>query len=97
MQNKQTNVREAHRPATSGLARCSRVVVCSVLFSILISSLGEGRAGLCASRDIICLLSRLKFCHFFFLLFLLVSGVGCDLWHALDFSINFYMISTDEN
>ena len=59
-------------------------------FSIVITSLGEQRAGLCASRAFVWL-----FCmHWFFVLFLfhLESGVGYGLrlWYSLDFSINFF-------
>ena len=39
----------------SCLALCSRVVIFLVLFSIVIISLWEERAGLCASRVIVCL------------------------------------------
>ena len=36
-------------------ALCYHVVVVLVLFSIVITSLGDERAGLCASRAIVCL------------------------------------------
>ena len=60
-------------------ASCFKVFPCSlsscffISFSIVIASLGEEGAGLCASRAFICL-----FLHpVVFFLFLLVSGVGC--------------------
>ena len=58
----------------SCLALCPRV--CSVLFtcSILIISTGEERAGLCASRAFVCLVSLVNFCFLF--LFHLMSGAG---------------------
>ena len=75
----------------------SSLALCFVLlffspFSIPITSLGEARAGLC------------DFVRFFLLrwlvcvslLFLLVSGIGCNLWlwHSLDFS--FYLLELSE-
>ena len=39
----------------SCLAVCFRIVIFSVLFSIVITSLWEERAGLCASRAFVCL------------------------------------------
>ena len=54
----------------SSLALCPRFSVC---FSILITSLGEEGAGLCASRTFVCFA---RVCFFFFLL---VSRVGCGL------------------
>ena len=74
-------------------ASCFKVFPCSlssrfiVLFSIVIISLGEEGAGLCACRAFV-----LYVLFFVIFLFLLVSGVGCGLWlwHSLDFSINFF-------
>ena len=59
-------------------------------FSIVITSLGEEGAGLCASRAFVCLFV-LHTLNFVLFLFLLVLGAGCSfwLWHSLDFSINF--------
>ena len=51
-------------------ALCPRAIP----FSIVITSLGEAGAGLCASCAFV--LCVLVFCHF---PFLLVSGVGCGL------------------
>ena len=78
-------------------ASCFKVFPCSlsscffIPFSIVITSLGEEGAGLCASRAFVCLFCTRKCLSFF--LFLLVSGVGCDvwLWHSLDFSINVFI------
>ena len=58
-------------------------------FSIVIISLGEERAGLCASCA--CLFTLHAVISVLFL-HLLVSGVGCGLWlwHSLVFSINFF-------
>ena len=49
----------------------------SVLFSIVITSLEEERAGLCASHAIVYLFLHALISVFF--LFLLASGVGCGL------------------
>ena len=76
-------------------ALCFKVFLCSlssyffILFSIVITSLGEERAGLCASRAFV-----LYVLFFVIFLFLLVSGVGCGLWlwHSLNFSINVFGI-----
>ena len=61
---------------------------CFSPFRIMITSLGEERAGLCASRAFVCLL-----CTRYFFPFSLPLGVrgwcGVWLWHSLDFSINF--------
>ena len=58
----------------SSRALCPHFSVC---FSILITSLGEEGAGLCASRTFVCLFCA---CMIFVLfLFLLVSRVGCGL------------------
>ena len=59
--------------------------------SIVITSLGEEGAGLCASLAFVCMFV-LYMLVFVIFLFLLVSGVsgGLGLWHSLDFSINFY-------
>ena len=52
-------------------ASCFKVFPCSlssgfvILFSIVITSLGEGGAGLCASRAFVCLACRCKFLFFF--------------------------------
>ena len=40
---------------TGRVMLCSLFSCFSVLFSIVITSLGEERAGLCAPRDIVCL------------------------------------------
>ena len=48
--------------------------VFSVLYSSVITTLGEERAGLCASRAFVCLACMHYFCLF---LFLLVSEVSC--------------------
>ena len=63
------------------LALCSRVV----LFSIVITSFGEERAGLCAFRAFVVYFACLNVCPFS-----LPLGIGCGLrlWHSLDFSIN---------
>ena len=45
----------------SCLALCSRVLFCFVLFGIVVASLAEERAALCASRAFICLV-RVNFC-----------------------------------
>ena len=63
--------------------------VFSVLFSIVITSLGEERAGLCDSRAFVCLFCMRQFMSFFSFSWcqrLAAAGV----WHSLDFSINFY-------
>ena len=72
------------------LAPCPHVS--SVLFSIVTTSLREERADLCASRAFVFYFARVKCCPFF--LFLLISGVSCDLclWHFLDLSINFFTV-----
>ena len=77
-------------------ASCFKVFPCSlsscfvISFSIVIASLGEEGAGVCASRAFVCLFLHVLVSVIF--LFLLLSGVGCSmrLWHSLDFSINFY-------
>ena len=58
----------------SYLAHCSHVF--TVLFSIVITSLGEERAGLYASRALVCLSCMRYYYYFFFciFLFLFVSG-----------------------
>ena len=58
----------------SSRALCPRFSVC---FSILIISLGEEGAGLCASRRFVCLFCACMFLSFF--RFLLMSRVGCGL------------------
>ena len=70
------------------------LVFLSVRFSIEVISLGEERAGICASLAIVFFI--LHALNFDLFLFLLVSGVDCDLclWHSLDFSINFIFNST---
>ena len=73
-------------------ASCFEVCPCSLfscfvtLFSIVITSLGEEGAGLCASRAFV-----MYVLVFVILLFLLVSGAGCGLclWQSLDFFIIF--------
>ena len=63
---------------TTGLALLSCLTLCfRVLFSIVITSLGEERAGLCASRAFVCLFCARQCLSFF--LFLLVSRTGCCL------------------
>ena len=58
---------------------CFKVFACSlsscfvILFGIVIASLGEEGAGLCASRTFVCFV-RVSFCHFS-----LPLGVGCWL------------------
>ena len=73
---------------------CSLSSCFVILFSTVITSLGEEGAGLCASRAFVCLFCTCYFFFFFFCHFslLLVSGVGCGLWlwHSLDFSVNFF-------
>ena len=75
--------------------------VFSVLFSTVITSLVEERAGLCASRAYVFIFYFLFFCLFslhasisVLFLFLLVSGIDCGLWlwHSLEFSINFFQL-----
>ena len=62
-------------------ASCFKVFPCSltscffISFSIVIASLVEEGAGLCASRTIVCLFLHVLVSVIF--LFLLVSGVGC--------------------
>ena len=62
-------------------ASCFKVFLCSlsscffISFSIVIASLGEEGAGLCASRAFVCLFLHVLVSVIF--LFLLVSGVGC--------------------
>ena len=62
-------------------ASCFKVFPCSlssyffISFSIVIASLGEEGAGLCASRAFVCLFLHVLVSVIF--LFLLVSGVGC--------------------
>ena len=62
-------------------ASCLKVFTCSlsscffISFSIVIASLGEEGAGLCASRAFVCLFVHVLVSVIF--LFLLVSGVGC--------------------
>ena len=81
-------------------ASCFKVFPCSlsscfvIPLSIVITSLGEEGAGLCASRAFVFVLYVLVFVIF---LFLMVSGVGCGLWlwHSLNFSINFLYVSTN--
>ena len=62
---------------------CGFVLHTLVLFSIAITSLGEERASLYASRAFVCLSDM----HYFlsFIRFLFVSGIGCSLWlwHSL--------------
>ena len=55
----------------SSCALCPRFFVC---FSIVINSLGEEGAGLCASRTFV-----LRVYVFVLFLFLLVSSAGCNL------------------
>ena len=61
---------------------CFKVLPCSfsscffIHFSIVITSLGEEGADLCASRAFVCLFCTLVFVLF---LFLLVSRIGCGL------------------
>ena len=68
-------------------ASCFKVFPCSlsscffISFSIVIASLGEEGAGLCASRAFVCLFLHMLVSVIF--LFLLVSGVGCG-WMGLD-------------
>ena len=71
----------------SCLALCFHVF--SVLFSIVITSLGEERAGLCASCAFLFILHTSISILF---LFLLVTEIHCSLWlwHSLDFPINFF-------
>ena len=66
---------------------CSLSLCFSIPFSILITSLREKGAGLCASRAFVCFVRLSDFP----ILSLLVSGLGCGLllWHSLNFSINF--------
>ena len=66
---------------------CPRFSLC---FSILIISLGEEGAGLCASRTLVCL-----FCACMFLFFFSSSwcrGLAVWLWQTLDLSINFFAV-----
>ena len=56
-------------------ALCPRFCVC---FSILITSIGEEGAGICASRTFVCVFV-LRLYVFVLFLFLLVSRVGCSL------------------
>ena len=73
-------------------ASCFKIFPCSlsscffIPFSIVITSLGEEGAGLCASRAFV-----FVYVFFFFFFFPLVSDVGCGLWllHSLNFSIIF--------
>ena len=64
-------------------ASCFKVFPCSlsscffISFSIVITSLGEEGAGLCASRVFVCLFLHVLVSVIF--LFLLVSGVGCGM------------------
>ena len=80
-------------------ASCFKVLPCSLAlcfyihFSIVITSLGEEGAGLCASRALVCLFRTCSFLLFFlFPLVSGVSGVGCGLrlWPSLYVSINLY-------
>ena len=57
---------------------CSLSLCFVIPFSIVITSLGEVGAGLCASRAFVCLLF-LYVLVYIIVLFLLVSGVGCGL------------------
>ena len=65
-------------------ASCFEVFPCSfsssffILFSIMITSRGEGEAGLCATRAFFCLFV-LYVLVIVICLFFLVSGVGFDL------------------
>ena len=72
------------------LTFCYFVIVFFSPFSITITSLGGGRASLCAFRTFI----RFATVGFVFSLFLLVSGKGCGLWlwHSLDFSLNLVLV-----
>ena len=70
---------------------CSLPSCFFISFSVVIASLGEGVAGLCASHVCVCLfvLRVLKFCPFSLPLRV---GVGCGLWlwHTLGFSVDFF-------
>ena len=76
----------------SYIAFCSQVF--SVLFSIVITSLWEDKAGRhgYASRAFVSV-SCMRYSVIF--LFLLVSGIGCGLWlwHSLDFSFTCFEFS----
>ena len=65
------------------------VIDYSILFIIMITSLGEGKACLYASRAFFAYLACVTFC-----LLPLPLGVrgwcGSCLWHSLDFSFNFF-------
>ena len=76
---------------------------------IVISLLGDERAGLCASRAFVCLFCKRQFLlllgffscfffFFFFFVFLLVSGIDCSLWlwHSFGFSINMFTVEGSE-
>ena len=63
---------------TTGLALLSCLTLCfRVLFSIVITSLGKERAGLCACRAFVLFVLRASISVLF--LFLLVSRIDCDL------------------
>ena len=66
------------------------LVLFSVLFSIVFTSLEEERAGHVLLVLLFVYFARINIVPF---LFLLVSGVCCDLclWHSLDFSINLFL------
>ena len=63
------------------------VLVFFILFSIVITSLEEEEAGLCASRAFVCLFVRVRFCHFSLPLGV-VGWLRFMIVHSLDFSIN---------
>ena len=77
-------------------ASCFKGFPCSlsscffILFSIVITSLGEEGAGLCASLAFICFVLYVSFCHFS-----LPLGVGGWLWFVIvalpGLSINFHV------
>ena len=52
------------------------LMFCSFLFSILITSFGEERAGLCASREFVCLFCTSNFMSVF-------SSSWCRVWLRL--------------
>ena len=70
------------------IAFCFRV--CSVLLSIVITSLGEKRAGLCASRAFVCLFCPRQYLSFFFSSCCQRLTAACDCGTPWIFLSTFY-------
>ena len=61
----------------------------SFLFSIMITSLGEERAGLCASRSFVCLFCTRQFMSFFSSSWCQRLAAACDCGTPLTFPLTF--------